>query len=128
MDIRRGAGHYFGQASDSALDSGGGGAAYPDQSALCRSLELETKRCRGDCAQLFGIRFSLWLPSDRLDWRVTRVRGNRVSHSAFSRGHLLQICRHSRMDWAQPVRDFLRYFAPIFLFARARNLAWPSRL
>ena len=25
------------------------------------------------------------------------------------------------MDWAQPVPDFLRYFASIFLFARARD-------
>src|SRR6266508_1983503 len=40
---------------------------------------------------------------------------------------LLQICRHSRVDWAQPVRDFLCYLAPIFLFARARNVAWHSR-
>src|SRR5947208_15803476 len=26
------------------------------------------------------------------------------------------------MDWSQPVRDFLRYLSPIFLFARARDL------
>src|SRR5205807_5402783 len=122
MDIRRGAGHYFGQASDSALDSRGRGAAYLDRSALRRLLELETKRCRGDCPQLFRTRFSFWLSADRLGRRVRGVRGNRVSHSTFSRGDLLQICRYSRMDWSQPVRDFLRYLSPIFLFARARDL------
>src|SRR5439155_1355206 len=122
MDIRRGAGHYFGQASDSALDSRGRGAAYLDRSALRRLLELETKRCRGDCPQLCRTRFSFWLSADRLGRRVRGVRGNRVSHSTFSRGDLLQICRYSRMDWSQPVRDFLRYLSPIFLFARARDL------
>src|SRR5438067_6923061 len=122
MDIRRGAGHYFGQASNGALDSCGLGAAYLDRSALRRLLGLETKRCRGDCPQLCRTRFSFWLSADRLGRRVRGVRGNRFSHSTFSRGNLLQICRYSRMDWSQPVRDFLRYLSPIFLFARARDL------
>src|SRR4029453_2354240 len=49
---------------DSCGGSGGGATAHFDQPAICRSVELETKRCRGDCTQLFRTPFSLWLPAD----------------------------------------------------------------
>src|SRR2546430_17448567 len=101
MDIRRGAGHYFGQASDSALDSRGRGAAYLDRSALRRLLELETKRCRGDCPQLCRTRFSFWLSADRLGRRVWGVRGDRGFHSTFSWGGLLLNCRDLLMGWSK---------------------------
>src|SRR5437667_8759009 len=107
MDIRRGAGHYFGQASDSALDSRGRGAAYLDRSALRRLLELETKRCRGDCPQLCRTRFSFWLSADRLAGGAGGEVGNRVSHLTFFGAVPLQFFRYQEWIGRNQAGDFL---------------------